>query len=101
MDVIFYGQYRNMDHPIFQTLDQDARNFGGEFRYRFTGNLWGRPNRFVMGVTPQIGNVGERRFETLLGGGRGARTNVFGTEARRILASTSKINSTFVHSLPW
>src|SRR5262249_21760186 len=28
IDLIAYGQYRNMVHPIFQTLDQDARNFG-------------------------------------------------------------------------
>jgi iron complex outermembrane receptor protein len=82
IDLIAYGQYRNMDHPIFETLDQDARNFGGELRYRFVGTLGGKPNRFVIGFTPQIGNVGERRFETLLGGGRGSRTNVFGTRAR-------------------
>ena len=82
VDVIFHGQYRNQDHPIFQTLDQDARNFGGEFRYRYTGNLWGRPDRFVVGITPQLGNVGERWFDTLLGGGRGERTNVFSTRAR-------------------
>jgi iron complex outermembrane receptor protein len=82
VDLIVYGQYRNMDHPIFQTLDQDARNFGGEFRYRYTGNLWGRPIRFVLGITPQAGNVGERWFDTLLGGGRGERTNAFSTRAR-------------------
>lgn len=76
-----FGHYRNMDHPIYQTLDQDARNFGGEIHYRFSGRIGGRNNQFVAGFTPQFGNVGERRFENI-GGQRGTRTAVFGTEAR-------------------
>ena len=76
-----FGHYRSMDHPIFQTLDQDARNFGGEVHYRLNGRVGGRGNRFVAGFSPQFGNVGERRFENL-GGRRGALTTLFGTKAR-------------------
>jgi iron complex outermembrane recepter protein len=83
LTVMAYGQYRDMDHPIFQTLDQDVRNFGGEVRYRFNGTLGGRPDRFVVGFAPQFGNVGERRSENV-GGRRGALTAVHGTRARNL-----------------
>jgi iron complex outermembrane recepter protein len=76
-----YGIYRNLDHPIFQTVDQDARNFGGEIRYRFNGTVKGKGNRFVVGFRPQLGLLGERRFENR-GGQRGARTALFDTVAQ-------------------
>jgi iron complex outermembrane receptor protein len=79
--VSLYGQYRDMDHPIFQVLDQDARNFGGELYYRAERRLGGRANRFVIGFTPQVGTTGERRFQNLAGQ-RGPITALFGTEAR-------------------
>jgi iron complex outermembrane receptor protein len=79
--VSVFGHYRNEDHPIFQTLDQDARNFGGEAHYRFIGRVGGRGNRLVVGFSPQFGAVGERRFENI-GGQRGALTALFGTESR-------------------
>ena len=53
-----YGQYRNMDHPIFQVIDEDARSFGGEIRYSFNGSIGSLRNRFIAGFSPQFGNVG-------------------------------------------
>ncbi len=76
-----FGQYRDMDHPIFEVLDQDARNFGGEFHYRFNGRLGERANRLVAGFSPQFGTLSERRFANN-NGRRGAQTALFGTEAR-------------------
>ncbi len=80
-----HGQYRSMDHPIFQILDQDSRNFGGEIHYAFNGTLGTRRNRFVIGFAPQHGTVGERRFVNLGAGQplsqRGALTALFGTES--------------------
>jgi iron complex outermembrane receptor protein len=80
-----HGQYRNMDHPIFQILDQDSRNFGGEIHYAFHGTLAGRRNQFVVGFAPQHGTTGERRFVNLGAGQpvsqRGPLTALFGTEA--------------------
>jgi iron complex outermembrane receptor protein len=79
--VSLYGQYRNMDHPIFQVIDEDARSFGGEVRYSFNGSIRDRRNRLVVGFAPQFGNVGTRWYANT-GGGRGAETNRFSTRAR-------------------
>ncbi len=76
-----FGHYRSMDHPIFQVLDQDARNFGGELHYRFTGALAGRKHSFVIGFAPQIGGNGERRYVND-NGQRGNLVSLFHTEAR-------------------
>ncbi len=80
-----HGQYRSLDHPIFQVLDQDSRNFGGEIQYAFQGTWGGRRNRFVVGFAPQHGTTGERRFVNLGAGQplgqRGSLTTLFGTEA--------------------
>ncbi len=85
LSLSIYGQYRNMDHPIFQVLDQDSRNFGGEIHYAFQGTLGGRRNRFVIGFAPQHGTTGERRYVNLgagqPAGQRGALTALFGTRA--------------------
>lgn len=80
LTVHFYGQYRNMDHPIFQVIDQDARNFGGEVRYSFNGTIGSRRNRFVFGFAPQFGNTGDRRYVNT-NGQRGAQTTQFATES--------------------
>ncbi|HKR11650.1 MAG TPA: TonB-dependent receptor [Pyrinomonadaceae bacterium] len=67
-----FGQYRNLDHPIFNVLDQDTRTFGGEFRYSHTGER----NRFVAGFQPWLTPNGGRRFENL-NGSAGAQTAHF------------------------
>ncbi|MCI0739829.1 MAG: TonB-dependent receptor [Gemmataceae bacterium] len=79
--VHLFGQYRNMDHPIFQVIDQDARNFGGEVRYRFSGNWLGKQMRFVAGFAPQFGDTGDRRWLNV-NGQRGALASTFSTESR-------------------
>jgi iron complex outermembrane receptor protein len=79
--VNLYGQYRNMDHPIFQVIDEDARSFGGEVRYIFNGSIKVKRDRLVVGFAPQFGNVGTRWYDNV-GGGRGVQTNRFGTRAR-------------------
>jgi len=76
-----YGQYRDMDHPIFQIYDQDSRSFGGEVHYRFNGRWGNHGNRFVAGFSPQLGTTGERHYENN-GGKRGAVAALFSTEAR-------------------
>lgn len=85
LSLTVHGQYRSLDHPIFQVLDQDSRNFGGEIHYAFNGTLAGRRNRFVLGFAPQHGTTGERRFVNLGAGQpvsqRGSLTTLFGTEA--------------------
>jgi iron complex outermembrane receptor protein len=67
-----FGQYRNLDHPIFNVLDQDTRTFGGEFRYSHTGER----NRLVVGFQPWVTPNGGRRFENN-NGTAGAHTAEF------------------------
>jgi iron complex outermembrane receptor protein len=67
-----FGQYRNLDHPIFNVLDQDTRTFGGEFRYSYTGER----DRFVVGFQPWVTPNGGRRFENV-NGSAGAQTAHF------------------------
>jgi iron complex outermembrane recepter protein len=67
-----FGQYRNLDHPIFNVLDQDTRTFGGEFRYSHTGER----NRLVIGFQPWLTPNGGRRFENN-NGTAGAQTAHF------------------------
>jgi iron complex outermembrane recepter protein len=67
-----FGQYRNLEHPIFNVLDQDTRTFGGEFRYSYTGER----NRLVIGFSPQVTPNGGRRFENI-NGTSGAQTAHF------------------------
>lgn len=79
-----YYNYRNLDdHPVFQVLDQDARTAGGEVRYRYEGQIAGRRHRLVAGFAPQIGFVGDRRFQNIHGT-RGARTALLDTMARNL-----------------
>ncbi|MGH9914388.1 MAG: TonB-dependent receptor domain-containing protein, partial [Pyrinomonadaceae bacterium] len=80
ISVSVYGQYRNLDHPIFEVFDQDARSFGSEVRYSFNGRIGARGNRFVIGFTPQRLLDGERHFENI-NGGRGERTKLFDAQA--------------------
>jgi iron complex outermembrane recepter protein len=67
-----FGQYRDLDHPIFNVLDQDTRTFGGEFRYSHTGER----NRLVVGFAPWLTPNGGRRFENI-NGSAGAQTAHF------------------------
>jgi iron complex outermembrane recepter protein len=67
-----FGQYRNLEHPIFNVLDQDTRTFGGEFRYSYTGER----NRLIIGFSPQVTPNGGRRFENN-NGQSGAQTAHF------------------------
>jgi iron complex outermembrane recepter protein len=73
-----FGDFRDMSHPIFQILDQDNRNYGGELRYRFDGR-GGLLERFVAGLRSQLGDAGERRFENVMGE-RGEQVADFATE---------------------
>jgi iron complex outermembrane receptor protein len=74
VEATVYGQYRDMDHPIFLILDQDARSVGAEIRWRAGGA------GTVAGLSVQYGDVDERRFVNL-SGERGPLARKFGTGA--------------------
>lgn len=60
-------------HPIFQILDDDSQDFGGEIRYMNTTDLWGQDNQFLIGFSPSIGYIKDDRYVNA-GGANGART---------------------------
>ncbi|MBP9855374.1 MAG: TonB-dependent receptor, partial [Candidatus Omnitrophica bacterium] len=61
-------------HPIFQVLDIDSQDYGGEIRYTNTAQFLGKDNQFLIGFAPSLGYKQEDRF-TNVGGSRGSRTN--------------------------
>ncbi len=60
-------------HPIFQVLDVDSQDYGGEIRYVNTTQIWGKDNQFLIGFAPSLGVKQDNRF-TNVGGTRGVRT---------------------------
>ena len=68
-----FWSYKDLDHPIFQVIDQESNDFGADVRYESDASLLGRPNRLVLGVTPVVGFVDDNRFVNVAGQ-PGART---------------------------
>jgi iron complex outermembrane recepter protein len=57
-----YFQYRDIDHPIFQVINQQSRDYGVEARYENTLTLFGHSNRFTLGVQPAWLDMDNRQF---------------------------------------
>ncbi len=62
LDVSPYFQYRDIDHPIFQVINQQSRDVGAEVRYENTGKVGGRSNRFTFGFQPAWLNMDNRQY---------------------------------------
>lgn len=60
-------------HPIFQVLDIDSQDYGGEIRYTNTAQLFGKDNQFLVGFAPSLGYKQDNRY-TNVGGAKGTRT---------------------------
>ncbi|HMB55332.1 MAG TPA: TonB-dependent receptor, partial [Thermoanaerobaculia bacterium] len=83
LEATVFAQVRDVDHPIFQVLDQDQRTVGGEVRWSYEGAPADRLERVVVGFAPQVGDNDERRFENLAGE-RGELVAEFGAEAENL-----------------
>lgn len=81
LEVTAHAQATDLEHPIFQVLDQDSRDAGAEVRYTFSGEPGSPLQRLVAGVSPSLGSADERRYVND-DGQRGALLDLFGTEAR-------------------
>lgn len=57
-----YFQYRDIDHPIFQVINQQSLDLGAELRLEGTGTLGGRENRLSLGVQPSRLSMDNRQF---------------------------------------
>lgn len=73
LDLGGFWAIKDLDHPIFQVIDQRSNDLGAELRYENSANLWGRTNRLVFGLSPAVGKVHDNRFRNVAGN-RGART---------------------------
>ncbi len=62
-----FWSHKDLDHPIFQVIDQNSNDFGLDFRYESDTDLFGRENHFVAGFAPTYGLVKDVRFVNVLG----------------------------------
>lgn len=62
-----YGAWRDLDHPIFQVIDQESRNFGAFGRLDWTGELAGHAADLFAGFSYRIGDVDARQWLNLRG----------------------------------
>jgi iron complex outermembrane receptor protein len=68
-----YAAWRDLDHPIFQVVDQESRNFGAFGRLDWTGQLGGHEADLFAGLSYRIGDLDARQWVNLHGS-RGAPT---------------------------
>lgn len=62
LEISPYVQHRDIDHPIFQVINQTSRDYGVEVRYENTVPLFGRSHRFTLGFQPAWLNMDNRQF---------------------------------------
>jgi iron complex outermembrane receptor protein len=62
-----YGAWRDLDHPIFQVVDQESRNFGAFGRLDWTGELAGREADLFAGLSYRAGDLDARQWVNLHG----------------------------------
>ncbi|HEX6614997.1 MAG TPA: TonB-dependent receptor [Gemmatimonadales bacterium] len=67
LEVSPYAQIRDIDHPIFQVINQQSRDWGAEVRYENSLPLFGRSNRLTLGFQPAWLDMDNRQFENLAG----------------------------------
>jgi iron complex outermembrane receptor protein len=67
LEISPYAQFRDIDHPIFQVINQQSRDWGAEVRYESSSPLLGRTNRLTLGFQPAWLDMDNRQFENLAG----------------------------------
>jgi len=62
----FWSQ-KKLDHPILFAIDQFSNDVGLHLRYDYTGDLFGKRNRFTLGLLPTYGQLQDNRYRNNLG----------------------------------
>ena len=62
-----YGAWRDLDHPIFQVIDQESRNFGAFGRLDWTGQIAGHAADLFTGLSYRVGDLDARQWLNLRG----------------------------------
>ncbi|CAN5202967.1 TonB-dependent receptor [soil metagenome] len=68
-----YGTWKDLDHPIFQVVDQQSRNYGAFGRFDWTGSAFGLRADAYYGAYLRIGDLDANQWVNLAGS-RGAHT---------------------------
>ena len=69
-----YGVWKDLDHPIFQVIDQESRNYGAFGRLDWQGELGGRRADAYAGLWLRAGDL-DSNFYVNVKGARGAPTS--------------------------
>ncbi|HEY8572713.1 TonB-dependent receptor family protein [Phenylobacterium sp.] len=69
-----YGVWKDLDHPIFQVIDQQSRNWGAFGRASWDGSLFGRRADLFAGAWLRSGDL-DSNFYVNVRGARGAPTS--------------------------
>jgi iron complex outermembrane receptor protein len=67
LEVSPYAQYRDIDHPIFQVINQQSWDLGAEVRYENSDSLGRRASRLTLGLQPATERMHNRQFENAAG----------------------------------
>ncbi len=70
-----YGVWKDLDHPIFQVIDQQSRNYGAFGRLDWKGELGGRRADAFAGVWLRTGDL-DSNFYVNRKGARGTPTSI-------------------------
>ncbi|GAC1479355.1 MAG: TonB-dependent receptor [Gemmatimonadaceae bacterium] len=62
-----YLQYRDIDHPIFEVINQQSRDLGVEARYENTTSIGAHDNRLTVGVQAAHETMHNRQFRNVRG----------------------------------
>lgn len=68
-----YGTWKDLDHPIFQVIDQQSRNYGAFGRFDWEGRAFGRPVDVFYGAFYRSGDLDAQQWINLAGS-HGTRT---------------------------
>lgn len=78
-----YGSWKDLDHPIFQVVDQESRNWGAFGRLDIDGSLAGRRADLFVGASARLGDLDANQWVNLKSS-RGARTASSAQNARAL-----------------
>jgi iron complex outermembrane recepter protein len=78
-----YGTWKDLDHPIFQVVDQQSRNYGAFGRLDWEGRAFGRRADAFGGAWYREGDLDAQQFVNVRGS-RGARTALSYQNARAL-----------------
>ncbi|HRH97063.1 MAG TPA: TonB-dependent receptor [Prosthecobacter sp.] len=67
-----FWSWKDLDHPIFQVIDQLSNDLGFDLRYDAHNHLFGLENDLTLGTGFMYGNTQDQRFLNV-GGQRGAK----------------------------